>query len=157
MLNQFIIHENPDIIFNVLVDPISDLLYLEEGTDFVVFLDENSEDEILEWAENNDLIDEYKDINGSLDFDSLKALKEDSDLEEYNENPPTFATPNGRAFEWFEDLGIILPDGVQLIDGPHPGSDWQGVSVRNESCLLALQQFLFTEGYKVNFSLNSDN
>jgi hypothetical protein len=157
MLNQFIIYENPDIEFNVLVDPLSDLLYLDEGIDFVVLLDENSEDEILEWAENNELIDEYKDDNGSLDLDSLKELKEEADLEGYNENPPTFATPNGRAFDWFNDLGIILPDGVHLIDGPHPGSDWQGVSVKNESCLLTLQQFLFTEGYKVNFYLNGEN
>jgi hypothetical protein len=157
MLNQFVIYEDPDIEFHVIVDQLSDVLYLEEGTDFIVLLDENSEDDILEWAENNELIEEYRNDNGSLDLDALKDLKEEADLVDYNENPPSFATPNGRAYKWFENLGVRLPNGVNLIDGPYPGSDWQGVEIRHKSCLFTLQQFLFTEGYKVNFSINNEN
>jgi hypothetical protein len=153
MSNKLINYENPDIEF-IVTDSLSDELYLEEGTDFIVILDENSEDEIMEWAENQELIDDYRNDDGSLDLESLKTLKEEADLVEYNENPPHFATPSGRAFEWFENLKIILPNGVHLVEGPHPGSDWCGVSITNIDHLLPLQKFLFTEGYKVNFHLN---
>ena len=153
MLNKLINYEDSDAEFNV-VDSLSEELYLEEGTDFIVDLDENSEDEIIEWAENMELIEDYRNEDGSLDINSLKLYKEEVDLENYNENPPTFATPSGRAYEWFENLGIVLPNGVYLIDGPHPGSDWIGVSVKNLNHLFILQKFLFNEGYKVNFHLN---
>lgn len=153
MLNKLITYEDSDAEFNVM-DSLSEELYLEEGTDFIVVLDENSEDEIIEWAEYMEITEDYRNDDGSVDLDSLKTLKEEADLVDYNENPPSFATPSGRAFEWFENLRIALPNGVYLIDGPHPGSDWRGVSIENISHLLPLQKFLFNEGYKVNFHLD---
>ena len=74
MLNKLIIYEDSDAEFNV-VDSLSEELYLEEGTDFIVDLDENSEDEIIEWAENMELIQDYRNEDGSLDIDSLKLFK----------------------------------------------------------------------------------
>ncbi len=153
MLKKLINYKNPDIEFNV-IDSLSDELYLEEGTEFIVILDENSEDDIIEWADNQEFIDDYRNADGSLDLESLKTMKEEADLVEYNENPPNRATPSGRAFEWFEKLKIILPNGVYLVEGSHPGSDWRGVTLTNINQLQPLQKFLFKKGFKVNFHLN---
>ena len=46
------------------------------------------------------------------------------------------------AYGWFEDLEFILPDGIDLVDGPYPGSDWRGVIVKDLKTLIELQMFL---------------
>lgn len=153
MLKKLINYKNPDIEF-LVIDSLSDELYLEEGTDFVVIHDENSVDDIIKWAENQGFIDEYINEDSSLDFESLKSMKEEADLVEYNENPPIRATPSGRAFDWFQKLKILLPNGVSLVEGSHPGSDWRGVTITNINQLQPLQKFLFKKGFKVNFHLN---
>jgi hypothetical protein len=68
-------------------------------------------------------------------------------------NPSLYATPSGRAYSWFEDLEVILPDGVDLVDGAHPGNDWRGVVVKDVQTLIVLQRFLETNGYQVNFTI----
>jgi hypothetical protein len=146
-------YKDPNMEFNV-VGCLSDKLYIEEGDDLIVDLDEYSDNEILEWAEENEMIEDYTNEDGSVNIEQLRDSKQDEDIEHYNENPPSYATPNGRAYNWFEDLGLIMPDGIAVVDGPHPGSDWQGVVVNNLSSLVVLQDFLEIAGYKVNFHLN---
>lgn len=152
MADELIIFNDPDMEFNV-TDSLSNELYLENGIDFIVMLDESSDNEIIEWAENNVYIDDYLNDDGSLDLDALRDIKEEADLLEYNENPPAYATPSGRAFEWFENLGLILPKDVKLIDGEHPGSNYRGVCIKNINYLFSLQKFLFVKGYRVNFTI----
>jgi hypothetical protein len=83
----------------------------------------------------------------------LREMKYDHDVEIYSENPPSHATPSGRAYSWFERLQIELPQAVQLVDGPYPGSNWMGVVVKNVESLIILQEFLENNGFQVNFDL----
>lgn len=146
--------ENPDVEFNV-VGYQSDELSIEEGFDYVLDVEECDDDEVMEWAEDNGYLEDsnYKLKNGLPDLEMLRELKYDSDVESYNENPPPYATPSGRAYCWFEDLDFSLPKGIRLVDGENPASDWIGVVIRNEAVLVALQTILAENGLRVNFNL----
>jgi hypothetical protein len=148
------IFENPEMQFNV-VEYQSEELSIEEGDDYILDVEESDDDEVLDWAEDNGYLEDsdYLLDNGEPDLDQLRELKYDSDVESYNDYPPPYATPSGRAFSWFEDLKFPLPEGVKLVDGEHPGSDWRGVVVRNEEVLRALQNILADHGLHVNFNL----
>ena len=145
----------PDIEFNV-VNYLSDKLNIEEGQDFIVLLDEDTDMQILDWASQMGIIDDFQDECGTIDLESLREHKNRTDLENYYDTPPLFASPNGRAFKWFSDLHVILPEGTSLVEGSHPGCDWTGVEVDDMKSLLNLQEFLFSKGYEVNFNLNLD-
>jgi hypothetical protein len=128
-------------------------LSIEEGTDCFVDVEESSDEEVIEWAEENGYLEDpdYLLPDGSPDIERLKESKFDADVQIFNEYPPAYATPSGRAYSWFEKLAIKFPKGIELIDGPYPGNDWQGVVVLNHETLILLQKFLEDNGSKVNF------
>ena len=150
------VFQKPDINFNA-VEYLSDQLNIEEGEEYIMDVEESTDEEVLEWAQDNGYLDDsdYLLDNGKLDLEQLRELKYDLDVESYNENPPLYATPSGRAYGWFEDLEFSLPDGIDLVDGPYPGSDWRGVVVKDLKTLIELQMFLETNGFKVNFTIQS--
>ena len=126
---------------------------IEEGTEYYVDVEESSDEEVIDWAEENGYLEDpnYLLPDGNPDIEILKESKFDADVQFFNEYPPAYATPSGRAYSWFEQLGIKFPKGIELIDGPYPGNDWLGVVVTNHEALTLLQQSLEENGYKVNF------
>ena len=153
-MDELKLFKKADMHFNA-VEYLSEQLNIEEGDDYIMDVEASTDEEVLEWAQDCGYLDDtdYLLESGKPDLEQLRELKYDSDVEFYNENPPLYATPSGRAYSWFEDLEIILPDGVDLVDGAHPGNDWRGVVVKDEQTLIVLQRFLETNGYQVNFTV----
>jgi hypothetical protein len=125
---------------------------LEIGDDFTYEADSMTDEEIKEWAENSGYLEpeyEFVDEDGYIDFD---ALREHKKVEE-DEYPSNSGYPSGRAFDWFRDLGLKLPEnlGVRVIDGAQPGNDWRGVIANNYAALKKLQDFLHFHSIKANF------
>jgi hypothetical protein len=137
---------------------------LEEGDEFIYDEPEElDDDEILEWAKQNGYFDiddngfEYVLEDGSIDFKSLRESKMEEDLRWQEEYPSTTASPSGRALHYFQNTGFTYSDDtkISIIDGIHPGNDWQGVIVKGYDSLISLQSFLFSKNIKVNFEIKS--
>ena len=134
---------------------------LEEGDEFIYDeLEELDDDEILEWAKDYGYLDQdagYVLEDGSIDFKSLRESKIEMDLRWQEEYPSTTASPSGRAFYYFKNTGFTYPEDIKIsiIDGIHPGNDWQGVIVKGYESLINLQSFLFSKNIKVNFDIKS--
>ena len=134
---------------------------LEEGDEFIYDEPEElDDDEILEWAEDYGYLDQdagYVLEDGSIDFKSLRESKLEEDLRWQEEYPSTTASPSGRAFHYFQNTGFTYPEEIKIaiVDGIHPGNDWQGVIVKGYDSLINLQAFLFSKNIKVNFEIKS--
>lgn len=137
---------------------------LEEGDEFIYDEPEELEDnEILKWAIENgyfeiDALDSgYILEDGSIDFKSLRQSKLEEDMRWQEEYPSTTASPSGRAFHYFQNTGFTYPEEIKIaiVDGIHPGNDWQGVIVKGYDSLIRLQAFLFSKNIKVNFKIKS--
>jgi hypothetical protein len=128
---------------------------LEIGTDFIYSTDSMSDLEILSWAKSYEYLDDPEDgyflEDGSPDILALRERRK-SDEEE---SPDAECYPSGRAFLFFENLEFDFPDsiGIKIIEGPHPGNDWQGVIVNGEKSLESLQKFLKSKEVQVNFQI----
>ena len=149
--------ENPEITF--LARDNGDYTFsLEYGDDIIVDVEPATDFELIEWAEQEDLLNPeegYVNENSSINYDALRKVKYERDLELFHESPPSFATPCGRAFLWFNSLEIEIPKtlGVWLMDGYHPGNDSQGVVVDSANELYQLQAFLLENDLRVNFEI----
>jgi hypothetical protein len=137
---------------------------LEKGVEFIYDEPEElDDDEILEWAIANgyfeiDALDSgYVLEDGSIDFKSLRESKMEEDLRWQEEYPSTTASPCGRAFYYFQNTGFTYPEEIKIaiIDGIHPGNDWQGVIVKGYDSLIRLQSFLLSKNIRVNFEIRS--
>lgn len=151
-MNKLKVYELADIEFNI-ISHLNGELELELGDDNIELLDDCSDDDILEWAEENEYLDDdtFTLEDGSTDINALRNLKQEEESGNYWENPPTYATPSGRAYQWFEDLNITLPQGIYTIDGDHPGNNSYGVTADSIDNLVKLQQILEDNSIKVNF------
>lgn len=152
-MDKLKVYEDSGIEFNV--SNSNDELNIEMGDDFIILDDDDcSDDDVLEWAEENEYLDDDTFLleDGSPDIDALRELKQEDDTNTYLENPPIYATPSGRAYQWFENLEFGIPNGIDMIDGYHPGNNSYGVAVKNIEVLVQIQQFLEENGMKVNFN-----
>ncbi|MFN5422502.1 MAG: hypothetical protein ACK5AO_04480 [bacterium] len=144
--------ENPDETFNV-VPYDSGIFNLEMGDVYFYASEDMSDEEIIEWGEDQGYLDNeedgYMDEDGNPMVDSLRDLKR-SHEEDYL---PTHATPSGRAFLYFEEIDLPESIKVQVVDGLYPGNDWQGVIIESKDQLVLLQEYLLEKGIKVNFIL----
>jgi len=154
-------YEDAEESFYAVTYDSSEEFTLEEGDEFIYDEpDELDDEEITEWAKEYGYLDEDAGFvleDGSIDFDSLRDCKIDHDKSWQEEYPPTSASPAGRAFIYFENLGVNYPKDIKIsfVDGIHPGSDWQGVIVKGYDSLVSLQSFLLTKGFKVNFEIKN--
>ena len=159
---KLILFEDAEISFYATKYDSSEEEYtLELGDEFIYDEPEElDDDEIEEWAKDYGYLDEdagYILEDGSIDFDSLRSSKIEHDKSWQDEYPSTTASPVGRAFYYFEKAGFTYPEDIKIsiIDGIHPGNDWQGVIVKGYESLIRLQSFLFKQNIKVNFEIKS--
>jgi hypothetical protein len=159
---RLIEYEDAEISFYAIKYDSSEEEYtLEEGDEFEYDEPEElDDDEIKEWAKEYGYLDEdegYILEDGSIDFESLRECKIKVDQSWQEEYPSTTASPAGRAFNYFENKGFEYPDDIKIsiIDGIHPGNDWQGVIVKLYDSLIRLQSFLIKSNIKVNFEIKS--
>ncbi|MDC0007028.1 hypothetical protein OAE07_03565 [Winogradskyella sp.] len=130
---------------------------LEEGTEFIYDeVEKLSDKDIKQWAEEEGYLSKnskYISKHGIVNFDALRELKNEDDKLWQEENSTANATPIGRAFKWFIEKKFDFPNdlGIEIVDGVHPGNDWQGVNVDNYESLVRLQFHLEIKGFKVNF------
>ena len=155
-------HTQADITFFATKINEDDIEFtLEEGTEFIYDeVEKLSDKDIKQWAKeegylskNSKYITQY----GVVNFDALRKLKNEDDKLWQEENPSTNATPIGRAFNWFIEKDFEFPHdiGIEIVDGIHPGNDWQGVNINNYESLVKLQFYLEKKGFKVNFITSS--
>lgn len=137
MIQEF---ENPDIEFRY-----NNENYLALGEDILFESEFMTQVELEDWAKSNDY--EYDSL------DEIIKIKNEFDLENGNE----ISTPYSRAFDFFNDLDIEVPEslGLVLIDSPQPGSDLRGVKLLNKELIPRIQNLLFENQIKVNFSIYS--
>lgn len=155
-------YKEADNTFYVRKNGSDDSFTLEVDIDFEPYEryeGEWNDEEMKEWAEDQVyLLEEFGYIkeDGSIDYEGLRETRWDEEEAIYNQSPPSYATPSGRAFLWFEDLEIAFPEDIELriIDGYCPGNDWQGVVVEGYDSLVRLQEFLCQHGQKVNFDMD---
>ena len=130
---------------------------LEEGDEFIAEEQEElDDDQIAEWA--NDLGYLYEDNeyileDGTLDYDSLRGKREYDYELELEEGGGSYSSPSNRAFLWFDSKRYKYPSElkIEIVNGAHPGNDWQGVIVKDYNSLVQLQSFLLAKRCKVRF------
>ncbi len=155
-------YKEADNTFYVRKNGSDDSFILEVDIDFEPYEryeGEWDDEDMKEWAKDNEYLSEdagYLKDDGSIDYESLRETRWDEEEAIYNQSPPSYATPSGRAFLWFEDLEFSIPEDIELnlIDGYSPGNDWQAVMVKGVDSLIRLQDFLVDNGLKVNFDMN---
>jgi hypothetical protein len=142
---EFIASYN-DITGHYLIELGEDFIYLEE--------DELNDNEILAWGRDNGYLEDLGD-DENKNIDELRSLKSSIDLAQFKESPPSYATPSGRAFDYFSNLEIEIPPEIKIfiVDGLHPGNDWQGVIIKNMESIVMIQKLLYLNGERVNFLL----
>jgi hypothetical protein len=152
---EIITFDNSDIDFIAVKQMDQKGYSIEIGNDFIYLETEDSSDEeVVAWALEYGFSEkELSDPENNLD--NLRALKARSEEEYYNLDPPSYATPNGRAFDYFNNLDFLIPEhiGINIIEGLHPGNDWLGVTAENFESLISMQSVLLENGIKANFDI----
>ncbi len=152
MYDSLLIFDDPEQNINA-VDYSNDEEYnLEIGDDINYESDDMTDEEIIEWAEDNSYLgaeEGYIDEDGNPYVESLRRLKRSNE----DDYLPTYVTPSGRAFLFFEKFDFPEEIDINIIDGYHPGNDWQGVIVKGLQNLIDLQKHLYENGSRVNFIL----
>jgi hypothetical protein len=141
-----------DYTFRVISEKKSERYDLEIGDEvYYPEPEELSDEELKTWAIESDYSEEE-----ASDIELLRKSKMEQENAHFENNPPSYATPNGRAFLAFEQMGLDFPDDIEIsvINGPSPGSDWQGVIVEGKNSLVRLQEFLEEQDIKINYEFN---
>ena len=150
MCESLLIFEDPDQNINAFDYCKNEEYNLEIGDDIIYESDDMTDEEIIEWAEDNCYLEAeegYIEEDGNPYVELLRRLKRSNE----DDYPPTYATPSGRAFIFFEKIDFPEEIDINIIDGYHPGNDWQGVIVKGLQNLIDLQKHLYENGSKVNF------
>jgi hypothetical protein len=137
--------DNSDTFYIVIEAPGH--ISLELGTELLRPSQDLFEDDLEDWAEANYEEELYKDEKGNIDYEWIR----DTYDEEHEGGSSNFATPNGRAFEYFEDFDFPEDVKIAVVDGDGPGSDWAGVMCESIADIVKLQQHLEAKGSLVNF------
>lgn len=143
-----------DYTFKVISENHSDRFDLEIGDEvYYPEPEEFSDEELKTWAIETGYSEEE-----ASDIEFMRECKMEEENAHFEDCPPSYATPNGRAFLAFEEMGLDFPDNIEIsvIDGPSPGSDWQGVIVEGKQSLVRLQEFLEEQGFKINYEFDED-
>jgi len=127
---------------------------LEIGDQIIYDSDNMSDFELEAWAISCGLLQEgegYKDLEGNIDFSSIKALIREGEEEKGN-RLSTSDTPEGRAFSWFLNLKHKIPEHIRIgiIDETCPGNNYQEVTIYGYLSLVLLQSFLKTKDIIIN-------
>jgi len=157
-MDTLIRYDKPDMeVIAYLSDPDGKEISLEIGTEVYYETDDMSDDEIIDWANDNGYLDDeeedYMNEDGTPDIKYLRAVRR----EEEEESPSRESTPAGRAYSYFEEKCLDCPDDIKidLIDSSCPGDNDYYVTVYGIDSLRRLQEFLFSKGLRVNFILKS--
>ena len=140
----------PDIVLRLIPKDTKECFSVEQGVDFIFPSDEMSQEDLIEYARQHDLLGEDYDYfleDGSFNYESLR---DDIRVQE-EDYPSTMSSPNGRAFDFLYGFAFPKDIRISLIDGDAPGRDYQGVEITGLDSIVALQRFLEAEGYEVNF------
>jgi hypothetical protein len=141
-----------DYTFRVISEKKSERYDLEIGDEvYYPEPEELSDEELKTWA----LESGYSEEEAS-DLEFMRECKMEEENAHFEDCPPSYATPNGRAFLAFEEMGFDFPEDIEIsvIDGPSPGSDWQGVIVEGKHSLVRLQEFLEEQDIKINYEFD---
>jgi hypothetical protein len=152
---EIIAFDNSDIDFIAIKQMDQIGFSIEIGVDFIYLETEDSSDEeVVAWALEYGFSDEEL-ADPENNLDNLRALKARSEEEYHHLDPPSYATPHGRAFDYFHNLDFFIPEhlGINIIEGLHPGNDWLGVTAENFESLISLQTVLLDNGIKANFDI----
>ncbi len=153
---KLIVFNEPDEIFYAIKQGSrSDEYHLASGTDHhseLKFMDDNDlKTWALERCENDEeeFRETYVKDDGSIDYESIKSDFE----EEESDYPPNWTYPEGRAYEWFDNLYLDFPDHIEIAfgEGFAPGHDGCAVVVCGYESLVDLQAFLKQQSIKMNF------
>jgi hypothetical protein len=118
--------------------------YLELGDETLFETDLMSSEDLLQWAEENELLD--------LSIEELRIIKKRQD----EENGNIISSPASRAHDFFQDdLQVELPKelGIEFIEGFVPGNDCQLVILRDMTKIDQLKYFLYDQKLNVSFTL----
>lgn len=128
---------NNDIVFTINE---SNLLCV--GEEILLESELMTEEELIEWAEENDF--EFETINEIINF------KNRIDLENNN----ILSTPESRAYDFFtSEINLKIPEdlGIVFIDGFIPGNDNKAVKLNDLSKIPIVKSFLTDCGINASF------
>ncbi len=137
------IYKKPDIHFFVR-KKVTGEYSIELGDDIITHTDLLTNEELISWAEENDL--------NELSVDEIRTIKNRHDIE--NEN--IMSSPESRAFDFFQnELTVELPPelGIEFIEGFVPGNDCREVVIRDISKITNLQLILNQQNLNINFTV----
>ena len=136
---MIIVFENPDVEFLIIDDN-----YLEVGTDTLFESEFMTAVELNEWANDNDIEND--------NIEEIIKLKNRFDLE----NGDIMSSASSRGYHFFQELDFEVPVslGIELIDGPQPGSDLRSVKLLNKELLPQFQNLLLENHIKANFIMH---
>lgn len=151
-------YKNPDYVFNYSLELASKngSLTLYDGPNYHHDSDDMDDRAVLDWAQENEMLSEedsklYK--KGKFDSIDIKPYREA--LRDHEIEWDSLCSPEGRVFSVFETEGFYYDeeeDGIEFVDGPAPGNNYQCVSVDGVDVLERLQAWILEEcGKKVNF------
>lgn len=118
--------------------------YLELGDETLFETDLMSSEELLLWAEENELLD--------ISIEEIKIIKNRQD----EENGNIISSPASRAYEFFQDeLHVKLPKELEIefLEGFVPGNDCHLVILRDMTKIDQLKYFLNDQKLNVSFTL----
>ncbi len=133
----------------------SDEYCLTSGTDYHSELEFMDDSDLKTWAldrcenDEKEFRESYVKDDGSIDYERIKSNFKQLE----RDYPPAWTSPEGRAFEWFENSDLDFPDHIKmdLIEGFAPGQDGYAVVVYDYESLVNLQSFLNQHLIKINF------
>jgi hypothetical protein len=144
-------------IFKIFNDPAETFYIVEEDPGFISLelgdhilrpSEGYSDGELEQWAEDNYEEEElFKDEEGNFDYEWIRNTYD----EEHQGGSNNYATPNGRAFEYIEELDFPADINIWIVDGDGPGNDWIGVECESMEDIVKLQLYLEKQGSRVNF------
>jgi len=144
-------YENPDMTFFAVKDDWDNSYQIKDMGPRIRESDNFNTDDLEFWAGMKGLIEDdyYYLEDGSLDFDKLRDAKQ----YEEEENPSDHELPSGRAFLYFEDIGIPEEINIEFVEGFHPGDNSIAVIAPGFQALVELQKYLEKIGKKINFQI----
>ncbi|MBP7507448.1 MAG: hypothetical protein KA807_06495 [Prolixibacteraceae bacterium] len=143
--------------YEFIAEVLDEEISLKLGTDFFSEADMMTDEELVEWATDYGLFEDdddngdssYRNEDGSPNIESIREYKTEHEAD----SPMIWSSPEGRAFQFFEENCLDCPDYIEidLIDSYFPGDNSYGVVVNGMESLKKLQDFLLEKGMKVNF------
>ena len=118
MANKLTSYQSPNESFYAKQDEFNDNEYLIEDGEELIYdeINEIDDDELLEWAEGDELLSEEEGHlldDGKVNYDSLREAWISYKKREQEENPSSYFYPSGRAFIWFDGQNFNFPKDIK--------------------------------------------